>query len=205
MEGDLATDARSSERGPRSGPAPVALGLGSNVGDRRAAIDAAVAHLRARGAVTGARLSSWYETEPIGPDQPWFLNRVLVGSTGRTPVELLADALAVERELGRTRRDGDRWGPRTIDIDLLAVGDLSVRTEELVLPHPEIAARRFVLVPWAELEPDRLVPAGPDRPEDPPQTVGALLAALDAAGDRSEVRRRTAAEVGSGAGDGRSA
>jgi 2-amino-4-hydroxy-6-hydroxymethyldihydropteridine diphosphokinase len=104
---------------------------------------------------------------------------VIAGLSRHGARALLDAALAIERRLGR-ERGGERWGPRSIDIDLLAIGD-EIRSEpDLVLPHPEIARRRFVLVPWAEVDPGFVVP-GTGR------CVAELLAALDAAGDRAAV------------------
>jgi 2-amino-4-hydroxy-6-hydroxymethyldihydropteridine diphosphokinase len=136
----------------------VYLGLGTNLGNREANL------ARARELLTGERLrisrtSSVYETEPRDlTDQPWFLNQVLEGETTLLPVQLLERALEVEREMGRTRRVPK--GPRVIDIDILFYGRSVVNAApKLVIPHPRMAERRFVLEPLAELAPDLRDPA----------------------------------------------
>jgi 2-amino-4-hydroxy-6-hydroxymethyldihydropteridine diphosphokinase len=156
-------------------PMAVALGLGSNLGDRSSALAGAIAALTDEGWVVSPRTSSIYETVSIGPAQPRFLNQVLVGETTATPHRLLAECLEIERRLGR-RRDGEHWGPRVIDIDLLAVGRETYHSDELTLPHPEIAHRRFVLVPWAEVDAEFRVPPFGDREQE--RTVAELLADL---------------------------
>lgn len=142
------------------------VGLGANLGDREAAIRAAA---RLIGAV---RLSRIRETEPWGyADQPRYLNAVAEIETELTPRELLDRLLAVERELGRRRGTGPRYGPRTIDLDLLLYGEETVDEPGLTVPHPRLHERRFVLEPLAELAPEAVVP-GRGR-------VSALLAHLD--------------------------
>ena len=136
------------------------LGLGSNVGDRRAALEAAVAALRRHGVEVLAS-SSVYETEPVGEvlDQPDFLNACVRVETALEPEALLDACKAVERELGR-EPGGVRHGPRTIDVDVLLLGDAEHRSERLALPHPEVTSRRFVLVPLLELDPELALPGG---------------------------------------------
>jgi len=132
------------------GPA-VFVALGANVGDREANILAARRGLEARGFRVTA-MSSLYLTEPVdAPPQEWFLNAVAGGETALTPEALLQACLDTERELGRMR-DVPR-GPRTIDLDLLLYGNEVRDAPGLVLPHPRMAARRFVLVPLAEIAP----------------------------------------------------
>jgi 2-amino-4-hydroxy-6-hydroxymethyldihydropteridine diphosphokinase len=127
------------------------IGLGSNLGDRRAMIAGALEALRPR------RVSAIVETDPVGrTDQPRFLNAVAEIETELPPAELLGRLLEVEAGLGRVRRE--RWGPRTIDLDLLLYGDERVQEEALSVPHPELHRRRFVLEGLAELCPDRPVP-----------------------------------------------
>ena len=127
------------------------IGLGSNLGDRRAMIAGALERLRPR------RVSAIVETDPVGRnDQPRFLNAVAEIETALPPAQLLRELLDVERGLGRVR--AERWGPRTIDLDLLLYGDEQVRAESLSVPHPELHRRRFVLEGLAELCPDRSVP-----------------------------------------------
>jgi 2-amino-4-hydroxy-6-hydroxymethyldihydropteridine diphosphokinase len=139
---------------------PGFLGLGSNIGDRRAHLEAAVAMLPEHG-VTVLGSSSVYETEPVGLvlDQPEFYNACLRVQTGLEPEPLLAACKEVERAIGR-EAGGVRHGPRVIDVDLLLLGQLEYRSERLTLPHPEVSSRRFVLVPLLELDPDLALPAG---------------------------------------------
>jgi len=156
---------------------PVFLGLGSNLGDREAAIEEALRQLAARGFVTRVRSSLW-QTEPVGgPPQGWFLNAAVGGETTLTPESLLAACLATEGALGRVRREKD--GPRTIDVDLLLYGDLRIEGPSLVLPHPRLHERRFVLAPLAEIAPRTLHP-GLGR------TIEELLSRCE---DRSRVER----------------
>lgn len=135
----------------------IAIGLGGNVGDREAHLQAGRDGLAARG-VAWRRVSALYETEPVGPvaDQGPFLNQVAVGETELSPRALLEVCLAVEAASGRVR--AARWGPRTLDLDILLYGDLSVQETGLTLPHPELAGRAFVLVPLAEAAPEWVVP-----------------------------------------------
>jgi 2-amino-4-hydroxy-6-hydroxymethyldihydropteridine diphosphokinase len=130
----------------------VYVGLGANLGDREAAIRAAAEALGAR------RLSTIRETEPWGlEEQPPFLNAVAELETELEPRALLDRLLAVERELGRVRT-GPRWGPRTIDLDLLVYGDRVVDEPALQVPHPRLHERAFALEPLAELAPDLEIP-----------------------------------------------
>ncbi len=130
------------------------LGLGSNLGDREAALRSAL-ELLGEDVVA---VSSFRETDPVGYlDQPRFLNAAAALETELEPRALLERLLEVERELGRTR-DGPRFGPRTIDLDLLLYGDRVIDEPGLVVPHPRLAERRFVLEPLAELDPDLVVP-----------------------------------------------
>ncbi len=136
------------------------LGLGSNVGDRRAHLQAAVDALPGVGVQVVAS-SSVYDTEPVGEvlDQPEFLNAVVRVSTSLDPIELLDACKAVERDMGR-RACGVRHGPRPIDVDVLLLGDVSYVSERLTLPHAEVTSRRFVLVPLLEVSPDAVLPDG---------------------------------------------
>jgi 2-amino-4-hydroxy-6-hydroxymethyldihydropteridine diphosphokinase len=128
------------------------IGLGSNLGDRERLITEAAALI---GAV---RLSTLIETEPWGyGNQPLFLNAVAELETRLTPRQLLDHLLDVERRLGR-ERVGPRWGPRTIDLDLLLYGDETIDEPGLVVPHPQLAKRDFVLQPLAELVPSLKIP-----------------------------------------------
>jgi 2-amino-4-hydroxy-6-hydroxymethyldihydropteridine diphosphokinase len=136
------------------------LGLGSNEGDRLGALRAALDELEQRG-VTVVAVSSAYETAPQGEilDQPDFLNACVAIDTDLDPEELLDTCKDVERALGRVP-GGPRHGPRPIDVDLLLLGDLVHRSERLTLPHPEVTARRFVLEPLLELDPELALPDG---------------------------------------------
>jgi 2-amino-4-hydroxy-6-hydroxymethyldihydropteridine diphosphokinase len=136
------------------------LGLGSNVGDRRAMLQAAVEDLWAQG-VEALASSSVYETEPVGEvlDQPAFLNAAVRIETGLEPEALLDACKHVERTLGRAAA-GVRHGPRPIDVDVLLLGDEQYESERLCIPHRELAARRFVLVPLLELDPGLRLPDG---------------------------------------------
>jgi 2-amino-4-hydroxy-6-hydroxymethyldihydropteridine diphosphokinase len=130
------------------------VGLGSNLGDREGALRGALELLGAD--VTA--VSSVRETDPVGYlDQPLFLNAAAALDTELEPRALLERLLAVELELGRAR-DGPRFGPRTIDLDLLLYADRVLDEPGLVVPHPRLAERRFVLEPLAELDPDLVVP-----------------------------------------------
>ena len=136
------------------------LGLGSNVGDRRGHLQAAVDALPAHGVEVLAS-SSVYETEPVGEvlDQREFFNACLKIETPLDPEGLLSACKAVERALGR-EPGGIRHGPRPIDVDVLLLGDAQHESERLRLPHREVLTRRFVLVPLLELYPDLEVPGG---------------------------------------------
>jgi 2-amino-4-hydroxy-6-hydroxymethyldihydropteridine diphosphokinase len=142
------------------------VGLGANLGERERTIRLAAERLGA------SRLSTIRETEPWGYlDQPAFLNAVAELETALPPRALLERLLELELELGRERGAGPRWGPRTIDLDLLLYGDETVDEPGLVVPHPRLHERRFVLEPLAELDSGLVVPGrGP---------VGALLAGLE--------------------------
>ena len=163
------------------------LGLGSNVGDRRVSLQAAVADLWTHD-VSVLAASSVYETEPVGEvlDQREFLNACVRIETPLDPEALLDACKAVERALGR-RPGGVRHGPRPIDVDLLLLGDLEYESDRLTLPHREVTTRRFVLVPLLEIEPgleipgdgraaDALAALGPGqdvRKAGPPLDIGA--------------------------------
>jgi 2-amino-4-hydroxy-6-hydroxymethyldihydropteridine diphosphokinase len=136
------------------------LGLGSNIGDRRAHLQAAVDALPSHG-VTVVRCSSTYDTEPVGLilDQPVFLNACAEIETEHEPDELLAACKAVEHEVGRAA-GGPRHGPRVIDVDVLLLGDLCCKSARLTLPHEQVTSRRFVLVPLLELDPGLTLPGG---------------------------------------------
>jgi 2-amino-4-hydroxy-6-hydroxymethyldihydropteridine diphosphokinase len=134
------------------------IALGGNVGDARATLDRAIALLCDGTDIRLIARSSDYATPPWGvTDQPFFVNLAIAVETTLAPPDLLARGHAVERRLGRDRANEQRWGPRPADIDLIAYGDVALDTPELKLPHPFWAERAFVLVPLAEIVPDRRI------------------------------------------------
>lgn len=135
----------------------VFLALGSNLGDRRANIEGALARFGSTG-VCVLRISSFYQTEPVGyRPQPWFFNCAAEVETDLMPLQLLRRCQAIQRELGR--RPGMRNGPRAIDIDILLYDNAVIHSSELTIPHPHMAERRFVLVPLSEIAGDARHPA----------------------------------------------
>jgi 2-amino-4-hydroxy-6-hydroxymethyldihydropteridine diphosphokinase len=135
------------------------IGLGSNVGDRLWSLQQAVRCLRETAGVQVMKVSSVYETEPVGPaGQAWFLNAVVEVVTNLSPVALLEHTQGIEHELGRETTY--RWGPRTIDLDILLYDDIQVRTATLEIPHAELCQRAFVMIPLLELAPDLRLPDG---------------------------------------------
>ncbi len=135
------------------------IALGSNLGDRRGHLEAALA---AMDALPGARVvarSSFHETDPVGPPgQGAYLNSAAILSTGLEPLELMRALLEIERGRGRVREPGSRWGPRTLDLDLLLYDDEVIHLPGLDVPHPRMHERRFVLAPLAEIGPSLQVP-----------------------------------------------
>lgn len=150
-------------------PVPVAVGLGSNLGDRGANLRRALALLGER-ALSGLRASTFLETAPVdcAPGAPAFLNAACTGFCRLSPRALLEVCQEIEIELGRPRRHGYH-ADRSIDLDLLLYGDWTLAAPGLCVPHPELARRDFVLAPLAEIAPDWRLPGGP--------TIAALLAA----------------------------
>jgi 2-amino-4-hydroxy-6-hydroxymethyldihydropteridine diphosphokinase len=148
------------------------IGLGSNLGDRRATLEGAIAALAATPGVHVRRVSSFRETDPIGgpSGQGRYLNAAAALDTALEPLELLRVLQAIETRFGRVRTV--RWGERTLDLDLLLFGALTIETTELTVPHPRLNERRFVLEPLAEIVPDAVEPRSGS-------TVSELLAALD--------------------------
>lgn len=135
------------------------VGLGSNLGDSRRAVSSALSALAALSVDGAVRCSSLYETPPWGVlEQPSFINAAASFDTSLAPLDLLQALLAIERAAGRVR-NGTRWGPRTLDLDLLHMQNVVFNDERLVLPHPRIVERAFVLLPLCELEPELDLPA----------------------------------------------
>lgn len=154
----------------------VYIALGSNVGDRAAMLERAMAAMNSAG-IRVSRQSSFYVTEPVdAPGQAWFLNAVVQAETSLLPLQLLHALLRIERELGRRRIAPH--GPRTIDLDILFYGSSVIRSKELQVPHPRLLERRFVLVPLAQIAPEFRHPVLH-------KSVTQLLAETP---DRSEVR-----------------
>ena len=150
------------------------IGLGGNVGDVRATLAQAIARFADGKDVRLTARSSDYATPPWGvTDQPPFINCAIAVATALSPKALLARALEVERALGRDRAHEQRWGPRRIDIDLLAYDDVALDEPGLTLPHPRLFERAFVLVPLVEIVPERLIGGVP---------VRTALARIDATG-----------------------
>ncbi len=166
--------ASPSNAGASATPVEALIALGGNVGDVRATIDRAIALFCDGTAVRLIARSSDYRTPPWGvADQPPFVNAVIAVTTALPPHELLRRAKDCEHALGRDRAHERHWGPRKIDLDLLAWNDLVLNDADLVLPHPRLFERAFVLVPLAEMAPERVI-AG--------VSVRAALARVDASG-----------------------
>jgi 2-amino-4-hydroxy-6-hydroxymethyldihydropteridine diphosphokinase len=141
------------------GVAKAFVGIGSNLGEPERQIAAALELLRAEEGIEVVAVSSLRETEPVGYlDQPNFLNGAAAVETELSPRELLERLLAIEGRLGRERGTGPRFGPRTIDLDLLVYGAEVVKEPGLTVPHPRLAERRFALEPLAELDPSLEIP-----------------------------------------------
>jgi 2-amino-4-hydroxy-6-hydroxymethyldihydropteridine diphosphokinase len=151
------------------------VGLGSNLGDRAAYLLLGLSALSRLPKTHLLRLSPVYETNPVGPPQPPYLNMVAELETELSPKGLLAEMLRIEKALGRERRE--RWGPRTLDLDLLLYGDLVLEEAGLSVPHPRLHERAFVLVPLLDLLPEGRHPLLG-------QSFAELLASLDASSVR---------------------
>ncbi|MBD2180690.1 2-amino-4-hydroxy-6-hydroxymethyldihydropteridine diphosphokinase [Planktothrix sp. FACHB-1355] len=158
-----------------------AIALGSNLGDSRTILESALEILHQTPAISLLARSNWYQTEAVGPPQPDYLNGAAVIQVYMSPQQLLDRLLEIEAQFGRIRRE--RWGPRTLDIDLLLFDDIILNTPTLQLPHPGIKERAFVLVPLAEIAPDWIEPISG-------KTIAQLLQAVDCSG----VRRLTLAD-----------
>lgn len=149
------------------------LALGANLGEPIQALRGAVAALAATPGIRVIACSHAYRTDPVGgPQQPAYVNAVLIVQTSLAPVELLDLAQAIEQDWGRVR--DIRWGPRTLDIDLISIDDLMVSEDRLTLPHPRAHERAFVLMPWLEIDPEACLPGiGP---------IAELVAGMDGSG-----------------------
>lgn len=135
----------------------VFLGLGSNVGDRENQLKEAIRLLDEQSGIKVVKVSSFYETEPVGyVDQPDFLNLCVEIQTELSPKAVLERGLAIEQQLHRVRKE--RWGPRTLDIDILLYGDQIIEEEDLTIPHPRMTERAFVLIPLQEIAPNKIEP-----------------------------------------------
>jgi 2-amino-4-hydroxy-6-hydroxymethyldihydropteridine diphosphokinase len=158
----------------------VVLALGSNLGESAAILQGAVDDLGRTPGIALLAVSSVFETDPVGgPEQDDYLNAVVLASTDLTSRELLSQTQRIEADWHRVR--ATRWGPRTLDIDVIAMGDLVLDTPDLVIPHPRAHERAFVLVPWSEVAPDATVPGR--------GSVRALRDAVDESGvRRTDVR-----------------
>jgi dihydroneopterin aldolase/2-amino-4-hydroxy-6-hydroxymethyldihydropteridine diphosphokinase len=138
-------------------PDQVVLALGANLGDAVTTLAQAVSALRRVPGLEVTDVSPVYRTAPVGgPEQPDYLNLVVQGTTTLTPAQLLDATSAIELDAGRTREV--HWGPRTLDIDLVVVGDHLLDTERLTLPHPRAHERAFVLLPWLDIDPEAVLP-----------------------------------------------
>lgn len=130
---------------------PAYLSLGSNVGERELHLREAITRIATAGRIVA--VSSFYETEPVEfTEQAWFLNCAVALETSQSPLAVMKTALQIEREMGRVRHK--KKGPRTIDIDILLFGDMVINAPELMIPHPAMQQRRFVLEPLAEIAPE---------------------------------------------------
>ncbi len=148
-----------------------AISLGSNLGNSRATLEAALSRLGTAPGVEVVSRSSWYKTAPRGgPQQPDYLNACAVIKVAINPQRLLATLMTIEQEFGRVR--SIRWGPRTLDLDIILYADLMLDSPDLTIPHPRMAERAFVLVPLAEIAPDWVEPVSG-------QTISQLVQKLD--------------------------
>jgi 2-amino-4-hydroxy-6-hydroxymethyldihydropteridine diphosphokinase len=150
------------------------LALGSNLGDRLEYLQRAVDLLGAEDGVRVVASSRVWETDPVGgPPQPRYLNAVVRVETGLEPRDLLSACQRVEAALGRVRLE--RWGPRTVDVDLLTFDERTIDEPDLEVPHPRMAERAFVLAPLLELEPDPMLPGGQRVGDAAPVDVAGIL------------------------------
>ncbi|WP_082131601.1 2-amino-4-hydroxy-6-hydroxymethyldihydropteridine diphosphokinase [Cellulomonas sp. FA1] len=153
VEGELVLDALDE---PPAAPVRAVLALGANLGPAQETLRQAVADLASVPGIEVVAVSPLARTAAIGPEQPDYLNAVLVVRTTLAPRDLLRAVHAVEQHHGRERLE--RWGPRTLDVDIVVYGDTLAVTDDLELPHPRAHQRAFVLEPWAQVEPDAVLP-----------------------------------------------
>ncbi|MBE8990887.1 2-amino-4-hydroxy-6-hydroxymethyldihydropteridine diphosphokinase [Nostoc sp. LEGE 12450] len=137
-------------------PRRSAVALGSNIGDSQTILEAAIKSLAQTPGVLLEAQSRWYQTKAVGPPQPDYLNGCVTLQVEMLPQQLLEILLGIEQQFGRVRQK--RWGPRTLDLDLLLFDDFIVDTPNLQIPHPRMRDRAFVLVPLAEIAPDWIEP-----------------------------------------------
>lgn len=150
-----------------------AIALGSNLGDSRAILEAALEILAATPNITVKARSSWYQTVAVGPPQPDYINGCALLHVQTLPQQLLETLLGIEAKFGRVRRE--RWGARSLDLDLLLYDDLILHTPTLELPHPRMKERAFVLVPLAQIAPDWIEPVSG-------KAITQLMQAVDCSG-----------------------
>jgi 2-amino-4-hydroxy-6-hydroxymethyldihydropteridine diphosphokinase len=133
----------------------VVIALGSNLGDSQSILSDAITQIRK--SIDVQAVSDFHETIPVGgPEQPNYLNAVLIANTQMKPLELIAHLQSIENNAGRVRNE--RWGPRILDLDLITYGDLVMDEQLLTLPHPRAHERSFVLAPWFEIDPQAVLP-----------------------------------------------
>ncbi|MFW6264178.1 MAG: 2-amino-4-hydroxy-6-hydroxymethyldihydropteridine diphosphokinase [Cyanobacteriota bacterium] len=152
-----------------------AIALGSNLGDSLSILENALERLDKVPGITVEQKSSWYQTAPVGPPQPDYLNGCAILEVTRTAEEVLEALLSVEKAFGRIRRE--RWGARTLDLDILLYGDLILDTPGLEIPHPRMRERAFVLIPLAEIAPNWVDPVSG-------KAIADLLNTIDCSGVR---------------------
>lgn len=149
------------------------IALGSNLGDSRAILESALETLAATPDIILQARSSWYQTKAVGPAQPDYINGCALLQTHTTPQKLLETLLAIETQFGRVRKE--RWGARSLDLDLLLYDDLILDTPTLQIPHPRMTQRAFVLVPLVEIAPNWIEPVSQ-------KAIAELLQAVDCSG-----------------------
>lgn len=161
-------------------PTPCAIALGSNLGDSLHTLESALATLNQTPGITVVAASSWYQTTAIGPVQPDIINGCAVLNVTLPPAELMDTLLYIEAQFGRERRE--RWGPRTLDLDLLLYGTLILNTPQVTIPHPRLRERAFVLVPLTEIAPDWVEPVSG-------KTIAQLQQTVDCSGVKTRITR----------------